>query len=84
MPPRKFVLPRNNDGEGLPPVTKKPRAAKQHPEGMSNTAWAADVARRVVVNHDRCKWEAGAKMKKAAVTAAASYGPPHCPGVFGT
>jgi hypothetical protein len=38
MPPRKFVLPKNNDVEGgLPPAKKKPRAGKQRPEGMSNT-----------------------------------------------
>jgi hypothetical protein len=51
MPPRKFILPRNNDVEGgLPPTTKKPRAGKQRPVGMSNTEWAADVTRRAVVN----------------------------------
>jgi hypothetical protein len=44
MPPRKFILPRNNDGEGLLAAMKKPRAGKQRPEGMSNTAWAVDVA----------------------------------------
>jgi hypothetical protein len=62
MPPRKFVLPRNNDGEGLLPVTKKPWAGKQRPEGMSNTEWAADFAQRAVVNQDRRKREATAKM----------------------
>jgi hypothetical protein len=85
MPPRKFILPRNNDVEGgLPPTTKKPRAGKQRPMGMSNTEWAADVTRRAVVNQDRCRREATAKMKKAAATAVASYGSPHCPGVFST
>jgi hypothetical protein len=77
MPPRKFVLPRNNNGEGLPPATKKPRAGKQRLEGMSNTAWAADVARRAVVNQDWRRREATTKMKKAAAAAAASYGSPH-------
>jgi hypothetical protein len=38
MPPRKFILPRSNDRDGLPPATKKPRAGKQRPEGMSNMA----------------------------------------------
>jgi hypothetical protein len=51
---------------------------------MSNTASAVDVARRAIVNHDQRKREAAAKMKKAGTAAAASYGPPHCPGVFGT
>jgi hypothetical protein len=78
MPLRKFVLPRNNDGEGgLPPAMKKPRAGKQRPEGMSNTAWAADVARLAVVNQERCRREATTKMKKAAAATAASYGLPH-------
>jgi hypothetical protein len=69
-----------------PPAMKKPRAGKQWPKGMSNTASAVDVARRAIVNHDQHKQEAAAKMKKAATAAAAatSYGPPHCPGVFGT
>jgi hypothetical protein len=84
MPPRKFVLPRTNDGDTLPPTIKKPRAGKKRPEGMSNTDWAADVQHRVVVNKDRRAREAAAKMKKAAAAAAAAYGPPHCPGVFGT
>jgi hypothetical protein len=82
MPPKKFVLPRNNDGEGLPPATKKPRAGKQRPEGMSNTAWAADIARRGIVNQDRRRRVVMAKLKKAV--AAASYGSPHCPCIFGT
>jgi hypothetical protein len=85
MPPRKFVLPRSNNGDALPPTTKKSRrAAKQRPEGMSNTDWAADVQRRVVVNQDRYKREAAVRMKKAAaarlqlmvrLTASASSGP---------
>jgi hypothetical protein len=51
---------------------------------MSNTAWTADVARRAIVNLDRRRREATAKMKKAAAAAAKSYGSPYCPGVFGT
>jgi hypothetical protein len=84
MPPGKFVLPRNNDGEGLPPAVKKPRVGKQWPKGISNTAWAADVARRAVVNQDWRRREATAKMKKSAASVAASYGSYHCPGVFDT
>jgi hypothetical protein len=62
MPPRKFVLPRSDDGDGLPPAAKKPRAGKQWPEGMSNTAWAADVARRAIVNQDQSKREAAVRL----------------------
>jgi hypothetical protein len=76
MPRRKFILPRNNDGEGLPQMMKKPQLGKQRPERMLNTAWAADVAWRAIVNHDQRKREVAAKMKKAAAATAASYGPP--------
>jgi hypothetical protein len=62
MPPRKFILPRSNDGDGLPPTAKKPRAGKQRPEGMSNMAWAADVAQRAIVNQDRSKREEAARL----------------------
>jgi hypothetical protein len=63
-------------------ATKKPRAGKQRPEGMSNTDWAADVARQAIVNQDRHKREAAARLKKAALATASAYGPPHCPGIF--
>jgi hypothetical protein len=36
---------------GAPP--KKLRHAKKRPEGMTNAEWAADVARRTVLNNDR-------------------------------
>jgi hypothetical protein len=79
MAPKKFVLPRINDGADALPPMKKPRwAAKQRPEGMSNAAWAADIHRWAVVNQDRRKREAAVKMKKAAA-AAAALGPLHCP-----
>jgi hypothetical protein len=84
MPPRKFFLPRSNDGDALPPTTKKPRAGKKRPEEMSNTDWAADFQRRARVNQDRWAQEAEARMKKAAAAAAVAYGPPHCPVVFET
>jgi hypothetical protein len=48
---------------------KKPRLGKQQPEGMLNTAWAADVALQAIMNHDQRKREAAAKMKKAAAAA---------------
>jgi hypothetical protein len=73
MPPKKFVLPRINDGaDALPPMKKTRQQTKQRPEGMSNVAWAVDIQRQAVVNQDRRKWEAAAKMKKAAVMVAAS------------
>jgi hypothetical protein len=84
MPPKKFILPRiNNSFDALPPTKKPRRQMKQRTNGMSNAAWAADIQRRAVVNEDRRKREAAAKMNKAAVVAAA-LNPPHCPGVFGS
>jgi hypothetical protein len=84
MPPRKFILPRSNDGDALPSTTKKPLAGKQRPEGISNMTWAAAIARWAAVNQDQRKREAAARLKKAAAATAAAYGPPHCPGVFRT
>jgi hypothetical protein len=82
MPPKKFILPRIHDGADALPPTKKPwRPTKQWLEGMSNAAWAADIQRRAVVNQDRCKQKAAAKMKKAATAAALC--PPHCPASSG-
>jgi hypothetical protein len=81
MPHRKSILQRSNDGDALPLMMKKPRAGKQHPEGMSNTVWAANIAWWAVVNQDQRKREAAARLKKAAAAVAAAYGPPHCPGV---
>jgi hypothetical protein len=44
MPPKKFILPRSNNGaDALPPTKKSQRATKQRPEGASNADWAVDI-----------------------------------------
>jgi hypothetical protein len=43
MLPKKFVLPRSNEGLDLLPPAKKPRQMKQRPDGITNVEWAADI-----------------------------------------
>jgi hypothetical protein len=53
------------------PKARKPRAPKERPPGMTNTAWAADVKRRKI--ETRGKTEREKKLAAKRATAAAAY-----------
>jgi hypothetical protein len=51
------------------PKARKPRAPKERPAGMTNTAWAADVERWQTKTRGRAEREKMLEAKRAAATA---------------
>jgi hypothetical protein len=64
MPPKRIA----DDGA---PKTRKPRAPKERPPGMTNAEWAADMARRETETRGRAEREKKLAAKRAAAAAAA-------------
>jgi hypothetical protein len=63
MPPKRIA----DDGA---PKTRKPQAPKERPPGMTNAAWAVDVARRETETRGRAEREKKLTAKRAAAAAA--------------
>jgi hypothetical protein len=63
MPPKRIA----DDGA---PKARKPWAPKERPPGMTNVAWAADVARRETETRGRAEREKKLAAKRAAAVAA--------------
>jgi hypothetical protein len=59
MPPKRIA----DDGT---PKTRKPWAPKERPPGMTNAAWAADVARRETETRGSAEREKKLAAKRAA------------------
>jgi hypothetical protein len=60
MPPKRIA----DDGA---PKARKPRAPKERPPGMTNSAWVEDVERRQTETHGRAEMEKKLAAKRAAV-----------------
>jgi hypothetical protein len=62
MPPKRIA----DDGA---PKARKPRAPKERPPGMTNSAWAADVEQRQTETRGRAEREKKLAAKRAAAAA---------------